>query len=90
MVAASDEVDSLLSSIDPQQLPIGEIQGLKFKAAARNSNSSNVFLSLIAAMSYYDFYRLNLEPFSNAPAARFYFSSPQHETAPWQAALRHR
>lgn len=32
-------------------------------------------------MSYYDFYRLNLEPFSNAPAARFYFSSPQHETA---------
>lgn len=42
VVAASDEVDSLLSSIDPQQLPIGEIQGLKFKAAARNSNSSNV------------------------------------------------
>lgn len=32
-------------------------------------------------MSYYDFYRLNLEPFSNAPSARFYFSSPQHEQA---------
>lgn len=39
---ASDDVDSLLASIDPLQLPVGDGQGLKFKAPSRNINSRNV------------------------------------------------